>query len=203
MTPIRNRSARTCWTPRRTPCSRRQPALDVARRQLELTKVGAWSYDIANQQKQYEALKKAYKAANALLRSTRSRRRSTAWCWRSMPTAGSYVSPQGAYDTYTQGLDPLMVMGAPQEYLAVRCYVDEILVSRLPTPWHIRAQMSIRGTDIKVPLEFVRVQPYVSPKIELSDQRQEKVDLRVLPVIFRFRKKDWRGLSRASSWMCS
>jgi len=39
-------------------------------------------------------------------------------------------------------------------------------------------------------LEFVRVQPYVSPKIELSDERQEQVDLRVLPVIFRFQKKD-------------
>jgi HlyD family secretion protein len=39
-------------------------------------------------------------------------------------------------------------------------------------------------------LEFVRIQPYVSPKIELSDERQEQVDLRVLPVIFRFRKLD-------------
>jgi len=64
------------------------------------------------------------------------------------------------------------------------------LVSRLPAPDRILAQMSIRGTDVKVPLEFVRVQPYVSPKIELSNQRQEKVDLRVLPVIFRFQKKD-------------
>ncbi len=36
----------------------------------------------------------------------------------------------------------------------------------------------------------MRVQPYVSPKIELSDERQEQVDLRVLPVIFRFRKQD-------------
>jgi HlyD family secretion protein len=67
--------------------------------------------------------------------------------------------------------------------------VDEILVSRLPAPDRIQAQMSIRGTDVKVPLEFVRVQPYVSPKIELSNQRQEKVDLRVLPVIFRFKMK--------------
>jgi HlyD family secretion protein len=103
---------------------------------------------------------------------------------------GSYVSSQGAYNSYTQGFDPLVVMGASQDSLAVRCYVDEILISRLPSPAHIRAQMSIRGTDVKVPLEFVRVQPYVSPKIELSNQRQEKVDLRVLPVIFRFEKKD-------------
>jgi HlyD family secretion protein len=103
---------------------------------------------------------------------------------------GSYVSSQGNYDAYTGGFNPLVVMSGPQDYLAVRCYVDEILVSRLPSHWHIRAQMSLRGTDIKVPLEFVRVQPYVSPKIELSNQRQEKVDLRVLPVIFRFEKKD-------------
>ena len=105
-------------------------------------------------------------------------------------TVGSYVSAQGAYDTYTQGFSPLVVMSADQEHLAVRCYVDEILIARLPTPEHIRAQMLIHGTDIKVPLEFVRVQPYVSPKIELSNQRQEKVDLRVLAVIFRFEKKD-------------
>jgi HlyD family secretion protein len=82
-------------------------------------------------------------------------------------------------------------MGPPQGHLAVRCFVDEILVSQLPSPWHIRAQMSIRGSYTnKVPLEFVRVQPYVSPKIELSNERQEQVDLRVLPVIFRFEKKD-------------
>ena len=48
--------------------------------------------------------------------------------------------------------------------------------------------MSIRGSNIKVPLDFVRVQPFVSPKIELSDQRQERVDVRVLPVIFKVEK---------------
>jgi HlyD family secretion protein len=54
--------------------------------------------------------------------------------------------------------------------------------------------MSVRGSDVKVPLEFVRVQPYVSPKIELSDERQEQVDLRVLPVIFRFRNRMPRSI---------
>jgi HlyD family secretion protein len=64
--------------------------------------------------------------------------------------------------------------------------VDEILIPRLPKADRIEAQMFIRGTNTKVPLQFVRVQPYVSPKIQLSNQRQEKVDVRVLPVIFRF-----------------
>jgi HlyD family secretion protein len=130
------------------------------------------------------------KAANALLQKYSVKAPLDGVVLALNAATGSYVSSQGAYDAYTGGFDPLVVMGAPQDYLAVRCYVDEILVSRLPSHWHIRAQMSLRGTDIKVPLEFVRVQPYVSPKIELSNQRQEKVDLRVLPVIFRFEKKD-------------
>jgi HlyD family secretion protein len=30
------------------------------------------------------------------------------------------------------------------------------------------------------------MQPYVTPKIELSNQRTERVDVRVLPILFRF-----------------
>ena len=167
-----------------------QTALEVAQRQYELTRAGAWSYDISNQQKQYEALTQSYQAAGALLQKYTVRAQSGGIVLALNGTPGSYVSSQGVYDAYTQGFDPLVVMGATQDYLSVRCYIDEILVSRLPAPAHIQAQLSVRGTDIKVPLEFVRVQPYVSPKIELSNQREEKVDLRVLPVIFRFRKKD-------------
>ena len=165
-------------------------SLDVARKQYELTKAGAWSYDIDSQEKQYEALKQAYKAADVLLQKYSVKAPVDGVVLALNAAVGSYVSSQGAFDPYTEGFDQLVVMGAPQDHLAVRCYVDEILVSRLPSHWHITAQMSITGTDIKVPLEFVRVQPYVSPKIELSNQRQEKVDLRVLPVIFRFEKKD-------------
>ncbi len=132
----------------------------------------------------------ALKAADALLRKYSVRAPVDGIVLVVAATIGSYVSSQGAYESYTQGFNPLIVMGTPQDSLAVRCYVDEILVSRLPSPEHIRAQMTIRGTDVKVPLKFVRVQPFVSPKIELSDQRQEQVDLRVLPVIFRFEKKD-------------
>lgn len=103
---------------------------------------------------------------------------------------GSYVTAnQGTYDTYTQGFDPVIVMGTGKADLHVRCYVDEILIPRLRIGPHMRAQMFIRGTNISVPLHFVRVQPYVSPKIELSDERLERVDVRVLPLIFSFAKE--------------
>jgi HlyD family secretion protein len=164
--------------------------LDVAHKQYDLTKAGAWSFDIVNQERQYEALKQAYQAANALLLKYSVKAQVNGVVLALNATVGGYVSSLGAYNAYTQGLDPLVVMSAPQDYLAVRCFIDEILVSRLPSKWRIVAQMTVRGTETKVPLEFVRVQPYVSPKIELSNERLEQVDLRVLPVIFRFQKQD-------------
>jgi HlyD family secretion protein len=159
--------------------------LEVAQRQYELTKAGAWSYDIRNQEQQAIALEKAAAASNALLgkytlRAPRDGVVLTVWA-----SVGSYAGPQGVFDTYTQGSDPILTMGDAGT-LAVRCYVDEILVPRLGDPSKLAARMFVRGTNISVPLRFVRVQPYVSPKIELSNQRTEKVDLRVLPVIFQF-----------------
>jgi HlyD family secretion protein len=160
--------------------------LAVLERQLELTKAGAWSFDIRNQEKQAEALEKAATASAALLAKYTVVSPTDGIVMAVNATPGSYVSPQGVYDTYTQGFDPVVVMGTPKKTLAVRVYIDEILIPRLPPSDRIQAQMFVRGTDTKIPLEFVRVQPYVSPKIQLSNERQERVDLRVLPVIFRF-----------------
>ena len=162
--------------------------LEVATKQYELTKAGAWIYDIRNQENQYKALIKAYMASSALLDKYVIKAPTDGVVLSINAAVGSYISPQGAYDTYTQGADPIIVMGGPQNVIGVRCYIDEILVHRLPPASQMRAQMFIRGTDIHVPLEYVRVQPYVSPKIELSNQRTERVDVRVLPVIFRFVK---------------
>ena len=165
-------------------------ALVVAGKQYELLQAGAWNYEVDAQSRQYDALRQAYKAADMLLQKYSLKAPVDGVVLAINASPGSYVSPLGAFDPYTQGMGQLIVMGAPQDYLAVRCYVDEILVSRLPAAWHMAAEMSIRGTTVKMPLEFVRVQPYVSPKLQLSNQRQEKVDLRVLPVIFRFQKKN-------------
>jgi HlyD family secretion protein len=164
--------------------------LELAHRQYELIRAGAWSYDINNAQRQVEALSKAYEGSSALLEKYTVRAPIDGVVLSINTAVGSYVSPQGIYSTYTQGAIPAITMGGNQDYFNVRCYIDEILISRLPPADKITAQMSIRGTDTRIPLEFVRVQPYVSPKIALSDQRQERVDLRVLPIIFRFARKD-------------
>jgi HlyD family secretion protein len=162
--------------------------LEVACKQRDLTKAGAWIYDVNNQERTYNALYKSYLSASALLAKYTLRAPQDGIILAINPTVGSYVSGQGAYDTYTQGMDPVLVLGSLHEHLNVRCYVDEILVPRIPSPGRIKAQMSVRGSTVKIPLEFVRMQPIVSPKIELSDQREERVDVRVLPVIFRLEK---------------
>lgn len=165
-----------------------QASLEVARKQRDLTKAGAWSYDINTQERQYNALDKSHLSASALLSKYTLRAPGDGIVLAIHPTVGSFISAQGAYDTYTQGMTPVLVLGSPHAHLNVRCYVDEILVPRLPIPAKMKAQMSVRGSNVKIPLTYVRMQPFVSPKIELSDQRQERVDVRVLPVIFRLEK---------------
>ena len=165
-----------------------QANLEVAQKQRDLTKAGAWTFDIQNQERQYNALEMSYLASSALLSKYTLRAPADGIVLTIGTIVGNYVSPQGAYETYTQGMNPVLVLGTPQTNLHVRCYIDEILVPRLPPSSKVKAQMTIRGTNVKVPLNFVRVQPFVSPKIELSDERQERVDVRVLPIIFSFEK---------------
>lgn len=159
--------------------------LDLATRQYELTKAGAWSYDVQSQERQADAAQKAYLAARALLAKYRVRSPRDGVVFSVLAAVGSYVSPEGVFNAYTQSYDPIATMGDAGA-LAVRCFVDEILVPRLPDSARLEAKMFIRGSDVAVPLSFVRVQPFVSPKIQLSNRRTERVDLRVLPVIFRF-----------------
>jgi len=135
---------------------------------------------------QYEVMVKTHDSALATLDKYQIRALSTGTILTVNVAPGSYVSNQGVYDSYTSAQKPALVMGNLGKGMAVRCYIDEILIHRLPDMSHAEARMIIRGTEVSVPLKFVRVQPNVSPKIELSSQRAERVDVRVLPVIFSF-----------------
>jgi HlyD family secretion protein len=87
----------------------------------------------------------ALKAANALLQYYSVKAPIDGVVLAVNATVGGYVSSQGDYDTYTELFDPLVVMSSPQDYLDVRCYVDEILVSRLPSHWHIQRRCRSPG----------------------------------------------------------
>jgi HlyD family secretion protein len=164
--------------------------LAVAERNLALVKAGAWSYELKNQEAQVNSLAKAVSAARALLAKYTIVAPVDGVVLSITASVGSYVSPQGMLETYSSGAAPLMVMGTGDDYGAVRCYVDEILISKLKKIEEVQATMFLRGTQVQIPLEFVRVQPLVSPKVQLSNERAERVDLRVLPIIFRFKKPE-------------
>ena len=163
------------------PRSISKDVIDTAQNVFE---VGRASLGVA--QRQYEAALKAHQTSNVLLSKYVIKAPSDGTVLSINTAVGSYTSPQGTYNSYTGGSGPPVVMGNLSGYVGVRCYIDEILIHRIPQSSQIRARMFIRGTNINVPLEFVRVQPYVTPKVELSNQRAERVDVRVLPVIFRF-----------------
>ena len=160
-------------------------AYKVAKRNEDLIRAGAWRFDIENQEHQAQAAAHAAEAAHATLDKFALRSPGNGVVLAINATVGSSVSPSGVYDNRTQAVLPVLALGTPQTRLQVRAYVDEILVPRLPKG-QMQAQMSLRGSNRLIPLHFERIEPYLSPKISLSDQRQERVDLRVLPVIFTF-----------------
>lgn len=79
---------------------------------------------------------------------------------------------------------PTMILG-DVEHLQVRADIDEQNAG-----WFDPASQAVafpkNNTSISVPLKFVRVEPYVLPKVSLTGASEERVDTRVLQVIYSF-----------------
>ena len=80
--------------------------------------------------------------------------------------------------------EPLMLLG-DVDTMHVRVDVDE------NDAWRVRpgadAVAFLRGnSDLKTPLRFAYVEPYVIPKRSLTGQSSERVDTRVLQVVYAF-----------------
>ena len=86
------------------------------------------------------------------------------------------------------GQPPLILLGSVTP-LHVRVDVDENVAWRVRTG--ATANGYLRGNrNIKTPLTFVRFEPYVVPKKSLTGDSTERVDTRVLQVIFSFKRGD-------------
>jgi multidrug efflux pump subunit AcrA (membrane-fusion protein) len=80
--------------------------------------------------------------------------------------------------------EPLMLLGETEQ-LQVRADIDEVNAP-LVMP-QAGGTASIKSlADRKIPLTFVRIEPYVIPKKSLTGENMERVDTRVLQVIYRF-----------------
>ncbi|BFR49887.1 efflux RND transporter periplasmic adaptor subunit [Nitratidesulfovibrio sp. HK-II] len=95
---------------------------------------------------------------------------------------------EGEYATAGALSTPLVMLGDVTR-LHVRVDIDENIA------WRYRAGMPatvfLRGNrDFSAPLRFVRVEPYVLPKTSLTGDTTERVDIRVLQVLYAFDTRD-------------
>lgn len=94
--------------------------------------------------------------------------------------AGNFVEANGSQTPIVLGND---------DPLYVRVSIDENDVWRL-TPG-AEATGALRGNrNIKFPLKFVRIEPYVIPKKSLTGTTSERVDTRIIEVLYEVSAKD-------------
>ncbi|HEV7302404.1 MAG TPA: HlyD family efflux transporter periplasmic adaptor subunit [Tepidisphaeraceae bacterium] len=87
---------------------------------------------------------------------------------------------------------PLMLIGDVRT-LHVRVDVDENDAWRVDP--RARATASVRGnSQLKTDLQFVRIEPYVVPKRSLTGESSERVDTRVLQVLYSFDRNALRNI---------
>ena len=88
-------------------------------------------------------------------------------------------------------IEPALLTIGDLNQLQLRVDIDE------NDSWRVvpgaAAEGAVRGNpDLRTPLEFVRIEPYVVPKKSLTGASSERVDTRVLQVIYRVKRSNLR-----------
>jgi multidrug resistance efflux pump len=163
---------------------RRESAVEIAKAklaqatsELQLLKAGSWKPDL-------EVAEAEVSAAQAQVQATQTqidRLTITA------PVDGTVLQVKVRPGEFAQAgvlATPLMLLGDVSK-VHVRVDIDE------NDAWRIRPEASavatVRGNrDLKTNLTFVRIEPYVVPKRSLTGESTERVDTRVLQVLYSF-----------------
>jgi HlyD family secretion protein len=153
--------------------------LDEAKAALALLKAGAWAPDVKIAKAEVTTVEAQLKRLETDIERLTMRAPATGEILQVNVRSGEYAQV-GAL------AKPLIVMGDTRR-LNVRVDVDE------NESWKVRAdapaQAAERGnSNQRVALEFVRFEPYVVPKKSLTGESTERVDTRVLQVIYRFKE---------------
>jgi HlyD family secretion protein len=150
---------------------------DEARASLALLEAGAWAADLEVARAELASAAAQLQAIEIEIERLIVRAPIRGTLLQVNVRAGEFA-PAGALDT------PLVLMGSVDE-LHVRVDIDE------NDAWRFRegvaATASVRGNrDIGTALRFAYVEPYVVPKRSLTGDASERVDTRVMQVIFAF-----------------
>jgi HlyD family secretion protein len=153
--------------------------LERAKTDLALLKAGAWEPDILIAQAAVDSARAQVEAAQTDLDRLTVRAQVDGEILQVNIRTGEFAQA-GALST------PLMLMGNT-DVMHVRVDIDE------NDAWRFRpgsrAHCSLRGNaSLKTDVQFVRVEPYVVPKRSLTGDSAERVDTRVLQVLYSFEK---------------
>lgn len=153
--------------------------LDQAKTALLLLRAGTWSKDIDVAKAEVD------QAASQIERVRADLRRLTVVA----PIAGEILQCKiraGEYAAAGPLAQSLMLLGCVDQ-LNVRADVDERDAARVKSAAAVVA--SVRGdARRKFPLRFVRLEPFVVPKKNLTNDSTERVDTRVMQVIYALEK---------------
>ena len=161
---------------RRIATSAAEARLRQAKADLALLKAGAWEQDIRIARAQVAL------AQDEVQRLQTDIERLTV----TAPMDGRVLQSNIRLGEYAQSgplAKPLMVFGSVST-LNIRTDVDE------HEAWRVRANAgayaTVRGSSgTRIPLRFVRFEPYVVPKKSLTGDSTERVDTRVLQIIYQ------------------
>jgi len=157
-----------------------QARLSQAEKDLALLKAGTWKPDLEIARAQVEQAQAAVRQDEVALERLTTR----------APMDGVILQNKVRLGQYAQCgplADPLMLFGGGRE-LHVRADVDEADAWRVKAGAPALARVRGNSRDAH-PLDFVRFEPYVIAKQSLTGASTERVDTRVLQVIYRFRER--------------
>lgn len=156
--------------------------LAEAQARLAQLKAGAWAPDVAIAQAQVDSAKASVQATQTDLDRLTIR----------APIDGQILQLNLRVGEFAQAgplATPLIMLG-DIDTLHVRVDIDE------NDAWRVKPEASaiasLRGnSSMKTNLTFVRIEPYVVPKRSLTGESVERVDTRVLQVIYAFKRADF------------
>jgi HlyD family secretion protein len=153
-----------------------QAQLTRAQADLQRQQAGAWQFDLRQTQAQIEGLQAQAGELEVLVAQSTVRAPQPGVVLKTTIRPGETVT--------TTPTDPPVLLGRT-DTLQVRVDIDEVNASRV-TP-NMDAIAVVRGNSkMQFPLKFHHVIPYMVPKQNLTGRNTERVDVRVLQMIYHF-----------------
>jgi HlyD family secretion protein len=153
--------------------------LAAAEAELKLLKAGSWAPDIAIAEADVLSADAAVKESEADIERRTIKAPVNAEVFQVKVRPGEYAMT-GPLAT------PLMLLG-DTETMHVRVDVDENDAWRIKP--NAQAVAQVRGnSSLSTQLQFVRIEPFVVPKKSLTGESSERVDTRVLQILYSFKR---------------